>query len=188
MGVWVQRETLLRGAADLWIVSDPVTRADVAVVLGGGLEVRPFVAADLYQNGLVNKILISQVAEERLVTMGAVPGHTELIRKTLLKLGVPDSAIETFGTANKNTMDEALALKDWEERNAASAFIIPTEIFSSRRVGWSIRHAFFGKNVRIDVPSFEPGSYTRARWWETEEGLIAFQNEVLKYIYYRLKY
>jgi hypothetical protein len=34
--VWVEREPLLRGAAELWIVSDAVSPADAAVVLGGG--------------------------------------------------------------------------------------------------------------------------------------------------------
>ena len=35
-GVWLERVPLLRGAADLWIVSDPVSHADVVAVLGGG--------------------------------------------------------------------------------------------------------------------------------------------------------
>jgi hypothetical protein len=30
-GVWLERATLLQKAADLWIVSDPVTRSDVVV-------------------------------------------------------------------------------------------------------------------------------------------------------------
>ena len=47
---------------------------------------------------------------------------------------------------------------------------------------------FAGRAVRIEVPSFEPPEYTRAEWWKTAEGLIAFQNEVIKYIYYRLRY
>ena len=44
-----------------------MTRADVVAVLGGGLEVRPFAAAELYKKGFVTKILISQVAESHLV-------------------------------------------------------------------------------------------------------------------------
>src|SRR5262245_26548181 len=51
-GVWLGRETLLRGLTDFWIVSDPVTRGDAVVVLGGGLEYRPLTAADLYKKGL----------------------------------------------------------------------------------------------------------------------------------------
>ena len=61
VGGWVQRDPLLRGIANIWIVSDAVTKADVAVVLGGGLDDRPFAAAELYRKGLVNKVLVSQV-------------------------------------------------------------------------------------------------------------------------------
>jgi uncharacterized SAM-binding protein YcdF (DUF218 family) len=188
-GGWIEREALLRGSADLWIVSDPITPADAVVVLGGGLDVRPFVAADLYEKGLVKKVLLSQVENRPPVVIGALTGHTEENRKVLLKLGVPASAIETFGNANKDTWEEAVALKGWADRNVVSALIIPTEIFAARRVRWIFRREFAETSVHIEVPSFDPPShYTRANWWRTEFGMITFQNEVLKYLYYRLKY
>ncbi len=186
---WIEREALLRDAAALWIVSDPITPADAVVVLGGGIDVRPFVAADLYAKGLAKRILLSEADEGRSVNIGAVAGHTEANREVLLRLGVPESAIEKFGKANKNTREEAVSLKDWTDRNVVSVLIIPTEIFSARRVRWMFRREFAGTGVRIEVPSFDPPRlYTRAEWWKTEDGMIAFQNEVLKYFYYRLKY
>ena len=66
-GAWLAREPLLRGAADLWIVSDEVTQADAVAVLGGSVEVRPFAAADLYHRGLVKKVLVSNNQESRAV-------------------------------------------------------------------------------------------------------------------------
>lgn len=181
-GAWLGGEALFRRFTDLWIVSDPITRGDAVVVLGGGLEYRPFVAADLYKKGLVKKVLVSRVREGQV---GALLGRTE--RKVLLKLGVPDAAIEMFGTENRNTEDEALALKDWAEQNAASALIVPSEIFAARRVRWIFNRKFHGTAVRIEVPSFEE-DFSRAGWWKTKAGLIAFQTEVQKYIYYRFKY
>jgi uncharacterized SAM-binding protein YcdF (DUF218 family) len=186
---WIEREALLRGAADLWIVSDPVTPADAVVVLGGGVDVRPFVAADLYTKGIVKKVLLSKVKEPPSVEIGAVTSDTEDERQVLLRLGVPEAAIETFGNANKNTQEEATALKNWTERNTASVLIIPTEIFPARRVSWMFRREFAGTKIRIEVPSFDPTRlYTRADWWKSEDGVISFQNEILKYLYYRLKY
>src|SRR5262245_16390239 len=90
-GIWLLREPLLRAAADLWIVSDPVTRANAVAVLGGGLDVRPFAAAELYKQGWVTKIIVSQVAESPLVKTFAIPGHSELNRMLLLKLGIPEA-------------------------------------------------------------------------------------------------
>lgn len=185
-GTWIERGPLLQGMADLWIISDTVTHADAAVVLGGGLDVRPFAAADLYRRGLVNKVLISQVGDEPAVSLGVVLNHTESNRRVLLKLGVPADAIETFGTMNRNTIEEAFALSEWADRNNASSFIIPTEIFSARRVQYIFRRELAIE--RIEVLSLDPPLYNKDDWWKTDTGLIAFQNEILKYIYYRLKY
>ena len=185
---WIERAPLLRGAATLWIVSDAVSSADAAVVLGGGLDTRPFAAAELYQQGLVKKVLVSQVGDDRAVSIGAEPGHTDANRQVLLRLGIPATAIESFGTANKNTKEDAVALRAWAELHHPSALIIPTEIFTARRVRWMFDREFSGQPIRIEVQSVDPPKYTRANWWKNEYGIIAFQNEILKFIYYRLKY
>lgn len=187
-GIWVARWPLLRGAADLWIVSDPVTHADVVVVLGGDLELRPFAAAELYRKGLVGKVLVSQVEERRSSKLLEMPGHSELNRRLLTKLGVPEGDIVMFGLANTSTQDEAVALGEWADRHGVSRILIPTDLFSARRVRWIFDREFAGSSVRVSVPSFEPPQYTRAQWWKSEWGMITFQNEVMKYIYYRFKY
>src|SRR5262245_52392694 len=102
---WLKREQLLRGAADLWIVSDEVTPADAVAVLVGSVDFRPFAAATLYKQGLVKRVLISQVADGPAAEINAIPRHTEANRQVLIRLGVPTSAIETFGTANKSSYD-----------------------------------------------------------------------------------
>ena len=187
--LWVERARVLIGAADLWIVSDTISPADAAVVLGGDLDVRPFAAAQLYQQGLVKQILVSQVEDNYpAVAVGVVPRHTEANRQVLLKLGVPAVAIETFGKANKNTREEATALRAWAELHHPATLIIPMDIFAARRVRWMFGREFFHGKVRIEVPSYDPPNYSRLNWWQNDTGIVAFQNEVLKYIYYRLKY
>jgi uncharacterized SAM-binding protein YcdF (DUF218 family) len=183
---WLARVPLLRGAANLWIVSDEATHADAVVVLGGGLEERPFIAADLYHKGLAKTVLVSQVAESHAVKVGIVEGHTEANYQALLKLGVPAAAIETFGVANKNTNDEAVELRAWADTHKVTGIIIPSEVFSSRRVYWIFHHKFSGLPIRIEVLAFDQSDFTRENWWRNDRGLIAFQNEVIKYIYYRL--
>jgi hypothetical protein len=105
----------------------------------------------------------------------------------LLKLGVPNAAIEMFGQVNWNTKEEAIGLRDWANRHVVLRMVIPTEIFAARRLRWIFDRAFAGSSVRLEVPTFEPG-YSRAEWWKTEAGIVAFQNEIMKYLYYRLKY
>jgi hypothetical protein len=121
----------------------------------GGGEDRPFVAADLFHKGLANKVLVSQVLDDRAITIG-LPGETKFDRQILLKLGVPAIAIETFGKQNKTTKDEAYALRDWAESHRAKALIVPVDIFFTRRARWMVRRAFVGTDIRIEVLSCEP--------------------------------
>jgi uncharacterized SAM-binding protein YcdF (DUF218 family) len=173
---WLGRESFLQKAADLWIVSDPLTRADAIVVLGGNSETRPPAAADLYRRGLANKVLISHWSD------------CQLNHAALLKLRVPASAIEAFGKEATNTREEAVALREWAERNAASVFVIPSEPFFARRVQWVFRREFSGTPVTIEVQPLDAPGYSREGWWKTEHGSSAFQSEILKYLYYRWKY
>ena len=103
--IWLEREPLLRGAASLWIVSDPVTRADAIVVLGGNFHFRPTVAADLYRRRLADKILVSRTPDTEKSRRGGILADTDLNRAALLRSGVPAAAIEDFGHDNASTKD-----------------------------------------------------------------------------------
>ena len=158
------------------------------MVLGGGLDIRPFAAAELYHKGLVKKVLVSQVTDGRAVAIGAQPGHTEVNRQVLLKLDVPADAIETFGSLNRNTKEEAVALLEWTRRHGSRAVIIPVGNFEARRVRWTFRHEFAGQPVRIEVSAFDSPQYVRANWWKDDPLIALFAIEILKFIHYRLKY
>lgn len=186
--IWFGRVPLLQGAAEAWIVSDPIESADAVAIFGGGLDVRPFAAAKYYHEGIVRKILVSNIRSGAAEKIGVVQSHVDLNRRVLLTLGVPETAIEVFGSANTNTRDEAAALVEWARLNNAHRLIVPTEIFSSRRVRWILRRVFAGTDTQVDVPALNSSDYDRTDWWNREAGLLAFQNEVFKYFYYRFKY
>ncbi|MBI2716569.1 MAG: YdcF family protein [Rhizobiales bacterium] len=187
VAAWYGREPLLRYTANAWIISDQVGRADAVAVFGGGLEYRPFAAAKYYHQGLTKKILISNIGASPAEEIGVLQSHIEANRRVLIKLGVPEAAIEPFGNNLSNTYDEARALREWAERTGARSIIVPTEIFSARRLRWVLGR-FFADGSVIYVPALEPREYRREDWWKNAPGLIAFQNEVVKYLYYRLKY
>ncbi len=184
---WSGRHALLREAAALWIVSDAPAPADAAAVLGGGLEYRPFAAAEFYRRGLVTKILVSNIGASPAEQLGVLRSHVRENIEVLEKLGVPDAAIEPFGSNLKDTYAEAVALHDWAKRTGARTILVPTDIFATRRLRW-IMHHIFGNDALVLVPAIDPPDYTRNDWWHNESGVITFQNEVVKYVYYRTKY
>ena len=170
IGAWADREWLLRSVADLWIVSDPIGPADAVAVFGGGLADRPLAAAQYYRQGLVKQVLVD-LAESEAV---------------LLELGIPADAIATFGDDLRNTHEEVLALRDWAERHNLRSVIVPTEIFSARRVRWMLHRGFPG-DFEIRVVALDPPQYRRD-WWRQTGGITAFRTEFIKYLYYILKY
>ena len=173
--------------ASWWIVSDPIEASDAVAIFGGGLEVRPFAAARYYQQGLVKRVLLSNVRASPAEKLGILMSHVEANRQVLLKLGVPDSAIELFGDDLANTHQEAAALHRWAVAAGAHSIIVPTEVFTSRRLAWML-HRAFGDGAVIRVAALDPVEYTRETWWRSERGVVDLQNEFIKYLYYRAKY
>jgi uncharacterized SAM-binding protein YcdF (DUF218 family) len=184
---WRYRADLLLQAMAIWSVSDQVGPADAVAVLGGGMETRPFAAANYYRQGLVPKVLVltgrSRVAKAELLTSNA-----EMTRNLLVRSKVHEAAIEFVGTDLSNTFEEARALRHWAVHNNAHRLIIPTEYFSSRRVSWIMRHELAGIGVEVLVPALDDPESPRVTWWQHEKGTVSFKNELIKYIYYRLKY
>jgi uncharacterized SAM-binding protein YcdF (DUF218 family) len=187
-GAWTARASILRGVAEWWVISDPLDRADGIVVLGGRMDVRPFAAADLFKRGLAPQILIANVMRDPLEAMQLWPGQTALTRQLLLKLGVPAEAIVEFGDEVSSTYEEARAVLDWAKRSGAKTVIIPTDSFPTRRVRWTFQQEVAPAGVRIIVHAIKPRGYDVKDWWKDERGLIDFQNEVIKFVHYRLKY
>jgi uncharacterized SAM-binding protein YcdF (DUF218 family) len=185
---WFNRAAILQGAADLWVVSDPVEQADAVAVLGGGLDTRPFVAADLYKAGTVKFVLLTNAKLSRFEQSRLVLSHTELNRAVLTKEGVPSEAIILVGHDVSNTYQESRAVREWAQQTGAKKIIVVTEMFPSRRVRWIFDRQLATIGVKAIIYALPQPNYDFQRWWQEEPGIVEFQNEVLKYLYYRLKY
>ena len=182
------RAPLLIGLARAWVVNEPVTKADAIVVLGGGLENRPFAAAKLFREGVAPQVLYMNVQLGPAEELGVVVTECEATRRILLSNGVPDASMTMIGNAVSSTYDESRAVRDWVEKSGAKSVLIATDLFHTRRVRWLFEKQLRGTPTQIHVQSIDPIRYRMTNWWQREEGLIAFQNEMLKLAYYRLKY
>jgi uncharacterized SAM-binding protein YcdF (DUF218 family) len=182
------RAPLLVGLANAWIVDDSLTRADAIVVLGGGIETRPFEAARLYHQSLAPRILILKPSAGPSAALGITPPEVEVNRRILVLQGVPDVDIVSANEDVHNTYEETLAVRRWAETNSVKTLIIATDIFHSRRVRWLFWKQFKSSGVKVLVRAVPVREYKTEDWWRHEQGIVAFQNELLKYVYYRLKH
>jgi uncharacterized SAM-binding protein YcdF (DUF218 family) len=185
---YVFRAPLLTGLAEAWVVNDPVAKADAIVVLGGGPETRPFGAARLYHDDVAPMVIYTDVRPGPAEELGITPREAELTRRILLSNGVPETAMTLIGTNVASTYDESRVVRAWVEKTGAKTIIIPTDPFHTRRVRWIFTKELRGTKTAIHVVPVNPVRYRADDWWRHEEGVTAFQNEVVKYIYYRFKY
>jgi uncharacterized SAM-binding protein YcdF (DUF218 family) len=187
---WTFRNPLLRFAANSWALTENVDApVDVVLILGGGVERRTLGALDLYRRGLTRRIAIAKSRLDAAARFGLSPPQTELIRKALNKLGVPDDAIAVFGNDLNSTHEEAKAAALWAKSNNIHSVAIVTEWVTTRRARWTFEREMrpLGIEVRIQ-PTQEEAEFGPDNWWRREDGIVAFQNEILKYLYYRIHY
>ena len=182
------RAPLLRAAAGVWVVNDTLTKADAVVVLGGGVETRPFEAARLFEQGLAPRILLTTPKPAPSAQLGLTMAESELARRILQSKSVPVWAIAVVPGVADNTYEESRAVRDWAGKNHIHRLILVTDVFHSRRARWVFGKELQPLGIQVEVDAVPAREYSPDNWWQHEQGLIAFQNEVMKYVYYRVKY
>jgi len=115
-----------------------------------------------------------------------LPDH-EINLAVLDRLKVPREVVLTVGKGVTSTWDEVAATRGWCLENKPRSLAIITEIFSSRRVRYAYRKGLADLPVEIHVLALPALGYTAEDWWRHEKGLIDFQNEVVKWVYYRVR-
>jgi uncharacterized SAM-binding protein YcdF (DUF218 family) len=179
---------LLAGAASLWIVDSPdFDRVDLVLIPGGNFDTRPFGAAKLHQEGHAGRIAIFKTETAPTVAMGLRPDDHDVNLAVLERLGIPRESILTLGDGVTSTWDEVAATRAWCLEHTPRSIAVVTELFSSRRVRYAYRTGLAGLPVEIHVIALPALGYTANDWWRHEKGLIDFQNEVVKWVYYRVR-
>jgi uncharacterized SAM-binding protein YcdF (DUF218 family) len=186
--VYVFRQRLIVASGNLWMLDEPTASADAVVVLGGGAQTRPFAAAELVRQHITTNVLLANVQPTPTDELGVTTRESDASRAVLLKKGVPNSYIHGFGTNVTSTIDEARALRTWALEHHPKVIIISTDLFHTRRVNWLMEKQLHDLNVDVRVIALDTQEYNRTNWWQKEQGIIAFQNELIKYALYRWKY
>jgi uncharacterized SAM-binding protein YcdF (DUF218 family) len=178
---------LLAGAASLWIIDSPdFDRVDLVLIPGGNFDTRPFGAAKLHQEGRAERIAIFKTEVAPTVAMGLRPSDHDLNLAVLDRLQIPRDSILTLGDGVTSTWDEVAATRAWCLEHHPRSIAVVTEHFCTRRVRYAYRKGLAGLPVEIHVVALPALGYTADNWWQHEKGLIDFQNEVVKWLYYRV--
>lgn len=184
----------LYGAANLGNflhVEDPLAHADAAFVLGGTRLERPLEAADLFQEGWVDRIVLSrQVLDggEQALTERGVPfiSEAEVQRRALVGAGVPADRIELMPRTAVSTAEEATMLASLAASRGWSRVIVVTSKFHTARAALVMRRRLAGSGVDLRVRGTRYDPSDLAHWWRSRSDLKVVPFEAQRYLLYWL--
>ena len=172
-----------------WLdVGGPPQKADAVVLLNGGLNTRPFVAAALVHGGWAAKILLSTVAAGASQVSGAIPPFAEITSNVLDYGGVPRERVVLLDSHAETTFDEAQAVARYLAVHPAKRLMIVTDGPHTRRARWIFQRVLADRQVEIKIVSAPTEEFDDGNWWRSEAGFQFILSEYFKLAFYGLRY
>ncbi len=179
----------LLSAAGRWLdVGGTPQRADAVVLLNGGYNTRPFVAAALVRGGWTPKVLLNTVALHALEADGTIPRSHEIALRVLEYGGVRRSEVKVLDVSAKTTYDEAIGVADYLAAHPAKRLLLVTEGPHTRRARWIFQRVLAAQRTEIAVVSAPTDGFDYAVWWRSDDGFLFVVSEYLKLFFYALRY
>ena len=165
-----------------WLVrEDPLAKADVIVVLSGGLPFRAEAAASVYKSGYAPAVWVSRPEgpQEELAALGIhFVGEEEYNREILVQQGVPDAAIRIFPDTIVNTQEEVAEIARDMRRDGKHTVIIVTSPQHTRRVK-ALWRKLAGDDPRVIVRAASDDPFDADHWWRTTADVLAVVREAM---------
>ena len=192
--LYTARAPVLGWVGTLLLRNDRLVPADAIAVLGGSefLE-RELEAADLYQAGYADRIVLSVGRESagaiELARRGVeLPSLLATQVSLLVALGVPESAITSLTRRAESTFDEANFFADWSDAEAIDSLIVVTSPFHTARAGYIFERVFGDRPVRLSIRAASADDFTSETWWRQRTTLRNGLFELQRMAFYRLAY
>ncbi len=182
------RIPILRAAGNFLIYEDNLKKVSHAFVLSGGPWDRGNEAARIFKKGFADTLVCTgENIPHDFKALGLNMLESEITEKNMLNKGIPKSQIVLLkkGTSTQEESDEILTF--CKERSVKSIIVISTD-FHTRRIKQVFKKKFEKEGIEVIVWAAPSSSYDAQNWWQSENGLIALNNEYLKQLYYLLKY
>ena len=187
--LWAARAWVLPPLARWLDVGEEPHPADYVMILPGDESVRPFVAAALVQAGLARRALVPRTETAPAVADGIVPPTHEVIRRVLLRRGVPEDRIVVLEHGETgHTYGDAALLAAFLDSAPDARVIVVTSHYHTRRARWVFSVVLGGRADQVSFVSAPTDRFTAEDWWQRQEGFLAITGEYLKLAYYAARY
>lgn len=176
------------------IVMDELQESDMIVVLMGSVYDRILEAADLYDEGYSDRIVLINsyiTAKDIIINRGIeVYGNTLLSKMAATDLGIPEEDIIVLDGNSRSTQDEAMTIREYIRNNREiESIILVTSKYHSGRAKKIFKKALSVLDREIDIYS-SPSKYDPSnvnQWWRNREDFqwVVFEYLKLANFYFR---
>lgn len=168
-------------------VGEALCRADCVLVLGGGNDTRPFVAAALLNKKWVAKALIPQSKKASEGESRLLPSEQEIIRRVLTARGVAAENIQVLPYECTSTRDEAVALAGYLDENPGQTVLVVTNNYHTRRARRVFRKVLAKRSQQVHFVAAPTDGFSATDWWRHEYGFRLYTLEYAKLLVSFLK-
>jgi uncharacterized SAM-binding protein YcdF (DUF218 family) len=179
-GLYFARAALLPPVARFLDVSEPPFSVHDVMVLGGGSDTRPFIAAALVKAGKARQVLVPTVKPSLNAEQGIGPPEHEIICRVLRARGVPAAAIVQLPGAVASTANEARALAEFLDANPEHTVAVVTNTFHTRRARWIFQRTLGQRAGQVHFVAAPTDGFDENTWWQSEDGFHCYAQEYVK--------
>jgi uncharacterized SAM-binding protein YcdF (DUF218 family) len=162
-----------------WLIrEEPLSSADVIVVLSGGMPYRAEEAGKIFRMGYAREVWVSRPENptDELARLGIrFVGEEEYNRRILIREGVPEAAVRILPEIIINTEQEMQEVGREMQRTGKCRLIIVTSPEHTRRVG-TLWKKLMGQHFTLIVHAAQQDPVDPDHWWRnTRDALTVFR-------------
>jgi uncharacterized SAM-binding protein YcdF (DUF218 family) len=172
---------VIRGAGRWLVREDSLTRADMIVVLSGGLPYRAEAAATIFRGGYAPEVWVTRPespAPDLLARGIHYVGEEEYNRDILVALNVPESAVHILPGTIVDTEQEMESIAGEMRSTGKTSVIIITSPQHTRRVRALWKHVV-GNNLKMTVRAAWEDPFDADHWWRNTRDALSVVREYL---------
>ena len=172
---------VIRGAGRWLVREDSLTRADMIVVLSGGLPYRAEAAATIFRGGYAPEVWVTRPespAPDLLARGIHYVGEEEYNRDILIALNVPESAVHTFPGTIVDTEQEVEEIAREMRSARKTSVLIVTSPQHTRRVRALWKHVV-GNSLKTTVRAAWEDPFDADHWWRNTRDALSVVREYL---------
>lgn len=172
---------VIRGAGRWLVREDSLARADMIVVLSGGLPYRAEAAATIFRGGYAPEVWVTRPespAPDLLARGIHYVGEEEYNRDILIALNVPESAVHTFPGTIVDTEQEVEEIAREMRSTGKTSVLIVTSPQHTRRVRALWKHVV-GNSLKTTVRAAWEDPFDADHWWRNTRDALSVVREYL---------